>query len=496
MVSPLDRIPIRTPGNLGLVTDQAGVAEQPQWSLTLRNAVINNSNRIASRNGWSLVTTTGGHSDDTEAIFEYVESATSTRIISVANSTLYEGTSTLTNVTGTATVGGDDWQFVNYNGKVVGVRQGDQPIIKTGAGNFADVVASAGTAPTGNAAVATHGRIYAFDSDMQTIQFCVLLDETDWGGAGSGSLDMANVWPVGLDVGVAIVEWNNFLVVFGERSIVIFTGLDDPGTNLALAGTDDMVTGDGLVSRDSVVSTGTDLIYLSRTGLRSLRRGIAFDKLPLTTIAPHLQLKLSSDIDTALSAATPIRMEYHRKLGAIIARIGSAYWYFDIRTAGAVRASQWDSIDWVCARSVGSTLYLGQNGGVAEYTGYDDNGSAYNFEWLSPWFRVTSRRFIPKSALVYVAAGTTYSLTMSWAWDYDASPRYETRSLMVNAVSEYNVAEWGIGEWGPANQLVAQQFDLGGDGDQIQIGLSTSINGGQLEIQEADLIGKLGRLHR
>ena len=150
MPAPLSLFPVVAPGAFGLNRTQAAASTDPRWALELTNAVFDASGRIAARKGWTLLTTSGGHSDDTEALFEYVESSSSKRIISAANATLYEGTTTLTDRTGTLTPSGDDWQFLNFNGKCIGVQAGETPIVKTGAGNFADISAASGTLPTGN----------------------------------------------------------------------------------------------------------------------------------------------------------------------------------------------------------------------------------------------------------------------------------------------------------------------------------------------------------
>lgn len=516
MPLPLRSIRMRNPGSRGLVSDQESSAETHDWAYTLTNAVINASNRVAARNGWALLTTVGGHSDDTNSIFEFVFDDSTTYVVSAADTAIYSGTGTLTDrsnpASGLTAATADDWQFVQLNGKCYGFQASHTPIVWDPSGvtydadDFQDLAPGAGTAPNGNAALATHGRIFAFDSDMQTIKWPVLLSDNDWSGAGSGSINLANVWPGGLDVGVALAEWNDYLVVFGERSVVIYSGLDDPGANLALAsatrssaGINDMITGDGLVARDAFVSTGTDLIYLSRSGLRTIRRGLVFDRLPMSSIAPHLQLSLSSDVEDALDTGKPIRMEYHRPLSAVVARIGDKYWYFDVRDMNMVRASRWEGIGWKCARSIGATLYLGQNGGVASYSGYQDGGSSYIFEWLSTWLPITGdtgQIFIPKRLLAYIDAALDQNVSLRWAWDYVGGIQTENRTIEIAAASEFGVAEWGIGEWGTSGPLVVQPFDMSGEGTMLQVGMRTLINSGAFAIQQIDILGKAGRLNR
>jgi len=523
MPSPLRPLRLRSPGVRGLVTDQESETQNHQWATTLRNAVINSSNRIAARNGWTMITTSGNHADDTEALYEFVEDEDTVYIVSAADDAIYSGTITLVDRSnlGTAvftTPTAADWQFVTLNGMCFGFQLNHEPIIwEPSSTNLAaqsddfedlhEATGYVGTAPNGNAAISTHGRIFGFADGHQVIKWCALLNPVDWSGAGSGSIDLRNIWPGGGDVGVTLAEWNDYLVVFGERSVLVFSGLDDPNEQFALAGgtsdtadgQTDTLTGDGLVARDAVVSVGTQLIYLSRSGLRSLSRALVGENLPLTTIAPQIQLKLTVDIEAALNASLSIKMTYHRPLSAIIAKIGANYWYFDVRDTDLVRASQWDSIGWKSAASVGGTLYLGQNDGVASYSGFSDGGVSYLWEFRSPWVPMTgelSRTFIAKSAQGFYESDLAQTITLDWAFDYTSERFTENAALDVGQASEWAEAEFGIGEWGTSGTLIRQDYEASGDGSIIQFGIRTTINGGNFAVQEVDFFGKLGRVSR
>jgi hypothetical protein len=56
------------------------------------------------------------------------------------------------------------------------------------------------------------------------------------------------------------------LIIFGKHSIVVYQGAEAPAT-MALA---DTVAGVGCVDRDTVQYTGTDVLFLSHTGLKAL----------------------------------------------------------------------------------------------------------------------------------------------------------------------------------------------------------------------------------
>lgn len=495
---PLVRLSLPAPGRLGFNADQSSSVANHEWSLDVENALVNESDRLESRKGWDLITATGNHSDDTEVIHEYIIDKDSTEIISAAGTAIYEGTTTLTDVSGTATLGGADWQFLNFNGKCLGWRGGDAPIIYTGT-TFSDLGAT--NQPTGNCAISSHGRIWAMDSDQQTLKICDTLDETTW----SISVDLKGVWPGGLDTVVSLVVFQDRLIIFGERSTLIYTGLEAPASDLTLVDT----INEGIASRDAVVSTGTDLIFLSRSGLRSFNRAIQYEELPFTSLAPQARQLLIQQVDSAIQTTGVIKMAYHRPIGGIVARIGANYWFIDIKQSEFVRLFEWNGQNyaWTAATSIGEALYYGVNSGIGEYSNHDDNGTGYRMIWRSPWLPVDDggRFFIPKRAIVYVAAGLPTQFALRWSWDYEPGISSETKALDVPSPSEYEPDdtpasspnnEYGTAEYGPRNTLLRQPYNMSGFGSLLQIGFEVEINGALVSVQQLDLFGKIGRLYR
>jgi len=177
MPTPLQILPIRAPGSFGLDTARQAALDDPRWASDLSNAVFDDAGRVAARKGLTALTTTGAHSSDTAVIHEYIIDKDSSQIISAAGLKLYEGTTTLTEITdieggGTA----DDWQFANFNGKLIGFQQGHQPIVYTGTGTFSDLNEVSGVAPTGNAGLAAFGRLWGVDADKTTVKWSGSLD--------------------------------------------------------------------------------------------------------------------------------------------------------------------------------------------------------------------------------------------------------------------------------------------------------------------------------
>jgi hypothetical protein len=468
--------------------------------------VIDNAGRAAARKGWEDLTTSGSHAAATESIFEYIESATARQVISAGGGKIYSGTTTLTDVTGALTPSNDDWLFLNYNGKCVGVQGGETAIVKTGAGNFAAIAAATGTVPSGNAGLSAFGRLWITSSDEITIQYCDSLKETEWDNAGSGAIDTSNVWPDGLDKVMALAEFQNRLIVFGRRSILIYTGADDPKNSLVL---EDIIVSGGTVSRDSVVHTGNDLLYLARDGLASLQRGIQFSTLPLQALSDTVRADITTDI---AQASTSIKCCYSRDEGALLCKIGQTYYYFDVRRpleTGDLIASKWTDIGYQSLHysEVDGTLYLGQTGVVAKYAGYTDDGASYRLRLRTPWLEPAQGgvTFIPKSALLTVITRGGYNVSLGRAFDFDEAFRFEQKGLSASeTASEWNVAKWSgdeaqqptpVAEWSGAGNRVKQlRFDLGGEGERMALELTLLVDGFAFSLQQIILLGLLGRI--
>jgi hypothetical protein len=83
-------------------------------------------------------------------------------------------------------------------------------------------------------------------------------------GGTSGSINIAKVFPDGYDEVTGLAAHNGFLVIFGRHSIVVYQGAESPATMQLV----DTIAGVGCIERDSIQSTGDDLIFLSHIGYR------------------------------------------------------------------------------------------------------------------------------------------------------------------------------------------------------------------------------------
>ena len=130
--------------------------------------------------------------------------------------------------------------------------------------------------------LSAYGRLWTADitNDTSTVYWSDLLIGHNWSGGTSGSINISKVWPNGYDEIVALAAHNGLLIIFGQHSIVVYQGAEAPAT-MSLA---DTVSGVGCVNRNTVQSTGTDVIFLSNTGLRSFGRTIQEKSMPISSL--------------------------------------------------------------------------------------------------------------------------------------------------------------------------------------------------------------------
>ena len=234
----LGHIDLVSPGTAGLNLQQRGSILPPIWATLAQNCIIDDSGRLAARNGYSVTTTTPiSGTPNVKTLFEYIQGdGTVEPIVAWDGGIANDLTDPSGNdISGAVTDTNGHWWFQNFNEKVIGFQDGQKPIVRPSASNFATVVESSGTAPTieDNVGLCAYGRAWGLDSDGQTIKYSGLLHETDWGRAGAGSIDMSNVWTGGMDKVTAIAAFNGSLV--SSALITLSSGMTLLDPNLASA---------------------------------------------------------------------------------------------------------------------------------------------------------------------------------------------------------------------------------------------------------------------
>ena len=496
------------PCSYGLNTKLSGLEIGPQWCLSTRNCALSNQGTITARKGWrpSPNATQISGAPDVRAIHEYLDNSNNSRIIWSAGNNIYEGYSNSVGVTGTVAPTQDNWKFVNFNGKCIGVQSGHDPIVKVDGGDFETI--SFDTAPTVPfEALAAWGRVWYVDNDRQTIRYSDLLQEDVLTGGSSGVINMYTVWSNGTDEIVGLQEFNNYLVIFGRRQIAIYSGGEDPNTSLSLV---DIISNTGCIARDSIQNIGNDVLFLGEEGIISLARNIQAGgdvrSLPIANLAENV-----SDFLAQFSLSEPefnVKSCFKADDGFYLITFPTSNVTFYLNTRyptpdKKARVFVWYDINpTALAVDTDDNVYVGQPGYLGIYDGYTDNGNAYvmNFKsgWVSGEGEVSTATKIFKQAVITVKGGYGARITLEWGFDF-LPTTYDSENTSVDAQvspSEYGVGEYGIAQYSRISPVSQLLYRMSGSGKSLQFGLETEVSGAELNVQKADIYLKGGRIAR
>lgn len=504
---------ITAPGFYGLNLQDSPTNLDSGFALIANNAVIDASGRIAARKGWEVEHTSNANlsTSNITCIGEVIQTNGTTTIVAAGGGYLFtlSGT-TLTTLTygggGVApTISVNNWQFCQLNGVGIFWQRGYDPLIydpgvsTTTFRRLNEKTGTAGTVQQANTAISAYGRIWCADlsADKNTLYWSDVLTPHIWSGGTSGSLNLHGVWPRGGDEIVALGAHNNRLVIFGRKQTLIYSGANAPST-MAMQDSLDTI---GCIARDSVQQTGDDLIFLSDSGVRSIKRTIQENSAPLREISSNVR----DDLQTAIGLETLANIKsVYSAINAfylLTFPASSEVYCFDMRSImenGAARVTTWtDNIPKAFCQANNRKLYLGQAGYIGEYAGYVDNATSYRLSYYTPWvdFGNPIQISILKKILLTVIGVSNQAISFKWTYDFDTT-YFSTNASIVGAYTpaEYNIAEYNIAQYGSGSGVNTLSIAGSSKGSVIQFGFESEINGSALSFQKISIFTKEGRL--
>jgi hypothetical protein len=521
---------IAAPGFFGLNTQDSSIQLSSGFALEANNCVIDRYGRIGARKGWTKVNSTAASTGSFRAIYEVFKDDGNV-VLSAANNKLYSGTTTLTelavrNSDNTANltyaITDDNWHISGMpydtgatpSGHAI-LAQAGHPILvyhklgstahaHTGAYGLQRLGDIATNLPgtysvtnfTPNVCMTAFGRVWVADiaNDRQTVYFSDLLDPTEWKTGTSGYLNISEVVPNN-DPIIALASHNGFLIIFCEKHIVIYSNPVDPSA-LALS---DVITGIGCIARDSVASIGTDLLFLSSTGVQSLQRVVQEKSLPFRDISKNVRDELLANVNSEL--LKNIKATYFpTDAFYLLALPSTGFTYcFDTRGAlenGASRTTIWKQIaPTAFCVTQDRQLYIGKAGYIGKYDGYEDDGAKYRMSYFTNYFdfgSATTNKIL-KRINVTAIGGSAQPIAVKWGYDYTRN--YFSRGIILQRVEvwEYGTAEYGIATYTNGIALDIANIPASGSGTVLQIGFESDIDGTPLSIQKIDFFLKQGK---
>jgi len=538
MASKLQTSSIAAPGFYGLNLQESSITLSSGFALKAQNCVIDRYGRIGARRGWTPVNTSVNtdltSSNPVEFIFEVVTGG-GTDVLSAGNNRLFVGTTTMTTKTvrnatnsgdATYTITANNWQGAALSyGDVsdfqphVYLAQAAHPMLvyhelPTSGGAFdAHDSGTFGYQRVGDAAklpsnhststfmpswvLSAYGRIWCggIAGDTQTVYFSDLLAGTDFQNGTAGYINLQEVLPNG-DPVVAAAAHNGYIIFFGKKNTAIYANPLDTGA-LTLV---EVLSNIGCIARDSVQSIGTDVLFLSDAGVRSLQRVIQEKSLPMRDISKNVRDELISQVSSETDLTKIKSIYYERDAIYLLTLPTTKFVYcFDTRASlqdGAMRVTIWDSLEpKAFFVTQNKDLYIGKPGYIGKYFGHSDNGSVYRLQYFTNYFDFdasTTLKILKKIGFVLIG-GTNQSLAVKWGFDYSEGYQATTYTLDTAVVYEYNIGEYNIAEYSSGIVLDRFSINAGGQGTVMQIGLEADINGNPLSIQKIDVGIKTGK---
>lgn len=522
---------ISAPGFAGLNLQDAPTSLEAGFALEANNCVIDKFGRIGARKGWSefLPENTDLDVESVKAIAEILSPTTNdNQLFAAGNDVLFLSTGTalakklvrnsVDTANATYTITDSHWQVAsipdvtNARARAVLTQAGHKPLYfsysSVTSSYVFKILADVATLPltpvahtastfSPNACISAYGRVWVADiaNDRQTVYFSDLLDPLNFRTGTAGALNINEVVGDG-DPIVGLASHNGFLIIFCEHHTVVYSGAQDPAS-LALS---DTVTGIGCVARDSIQQTGTDVLFLSSTGVRSLSRTVQEKSMPMRDVSKNIRDELLATLE-ATADMRSIKSGYssHEAFYILSFSDTDTVYCFDSRSLlpdGSARATTWDTITPTAfCTTVNREFLIGKAGYVGLYEGYSDNGVSYRMSYYSSYFdfqQPTVSKILKKIEMLFIGAQNE-DVVVKWDFDFKKAYQSTTTTIAPSVVAEYGIAEYGIGEYSGGIVIFNNNINAGGTGKVLQLGFETDIDNNAVSLQKVDVFVKGGK---
>ena len=459
----LETLSIVAPGFFGLNTQESGVTLSPNFAQVADNVVIDKYGRLGARKGWVMQTTSGStelNNDFTRFMLEHVNADDTLDIISAGNNKIFSGGvgSTLTDISPAGyTITHNDWIGANLNDTSILVQEDHEPLIYNSVATpvvqpittFTGLPQNFGTAyPSG--VIAAWGRYWSFTKNA--VYWSTDIADSNFpafNGGSSGSLNIAAVLPDNTDDIEAVAAHNNLLVIFCKHHIVLYSNADNPiSDTFALQ---DVIMGVGCIAKKSVQNTGTDLIFLSDTGVRSLGRLIQEKSLPMRDLTRNIRDDFLEDVNSEIAEYGSLKdvSSVYSELNAFyllsLPHIQTVY-CLDMRSSledGSARVTVWTQYPvYSFLRLRNRDILVGKINGIGKYIGYTDNGLPYRLRYFSHHLDFNSPTTIKimKKITATVLGGSNQQFTIKVGTDYSAAYLSYPFIIQAGSIDEYDVS--------------------------------------------------------
>lgn len=550
-VQPQTAIAISAPGYYGLNTQDAPVDLSTSWAAVADHCIIDKHGRIGSRKGLQAFTQNPAATLDqypAERAFEFIDIIGRSWIFVCGGGQIYLQSLVDSNLTALTLPSGytipttkNNWQMVSLDDRCYFIQEGQhilvfEPAISTTALIEMDYTHGGGSQwPTvaGEPSCGTTGFGRLFVGDFDNNKGIVLISSLTTGAAltWEETLDITQFWPNGTDEITALKVHNDFLIIFGKRSILVYSIPSSTTIDLSLI---DTVGGIGCIARDSLSVIGTDIVFLDSSGLRSFGRTVQEKSMPIGDLSLNVKDIILEAIRTNTSSAITCVYNPEESVYTLIFPETGTIYAFDTKNIlenGGYKTTIWDNRRFTCGlRTIAKTTYYGAMGGLYKYSNNNDtsfvnNGNPFSVSpiigtitytavvtiydipfryWTQPQtFETPANIKFLKQLDITMSGGSGVDLYVVWVTNYDNDresvrlPLEVSNLFSYNTNSEFNAADDvnATAEYSGQGGFIAfNQLNLWGNGRVVSFGFEALVNGTHFSIQELNIQALLGRI--
>ena len=557
MAQQLSNILVRAPAFQGLNTEDSPLGQDLTYALSADNAVIDRLGRLGSRLAFATETKTlsttetnnvqmvrktkevmqlyGGDIDGTY----YVLAIVRVQQFAADNSVLQENWFVCTRVNDTLVglplsglINEDlsDAHIIHFNNALYIFSKDNPALIYNGSvlrkmndeANYIPPQDDTGVIAAnidGEVALAAYGRLWVagVGGDYNVIHYSDLLIGNQWYDGKAtpddtqntgGIIDVAQYWPKGGDEIISIKAHNNFLVVFGRESILVYANAatGDP------AGQDGIFLQDsmkniGCVARDASVNTGADVLFVDDSGIRSLGRTIQEKSVPIGDLSRNVR----GDIRRVIGEADQSRicLDYWPAEDITVCLFPDTAQAFVMSAlqpsnTGGMKMTKWNRCFFnkmhYHEHKGRTEMLLGANidsRGLLKYTGYIEyNDKPFEFKWASmplDFGSPTNAKLLKSIDYTIFSLFEETSAIARWGFDGNLTRK---KAIGIDALipAYYNEATFGDTTFGASGSTIRRyKINTTGSGDLVRIGLDIKIKGNEVSVQEINVQTLLGR---
>jgi hypothetical protein len=373
----------------------------------------------------------------------------------------------------------------------------------------------------GDVGCSAYGRLWVsgVNNDYDTIYYSDLLIATQWYDGRAtpadtqntgGIIDVSQYWPNGGDRIVSIQAHNNFLIIFGRQSILLYSSVNNFADPADMGGLilQDAISSMGAVARDAVTNIGSDLLFVDDSGVRSLGRTIQEKSVPIGDLTANVKRDISSLIRDEPNDA--VSLFYMPDKNLVVCNFGDTEQAYAIEmrapsATGGQKITRWTDCKFRRGLYVEQeddvyTLLAGKDtGGALWYNNYLEwNSQPYQMKYGSNAFTfgdAVRQKFLKKIDFTLVSTFADADAVVKWGYGGFLT---DTATKVVSAQQPalYNVSEFNESEYGPGlTTLRRYKTNTNGSGDLVRVGLEADIAGNSLSIQEINVQTLLGRIY-